>query len=117
MVWTVTTHDDFDPEFDSLPDEVRDELLAAMLALGERGPSLGRPLIDTLNATKMKNLKEIRFKADDGVWRFAFAFDPKQRAIVLCGGDKSGVSETRFYRALIKKAEARFAKWLAKEKG
>lgn len=117
MVWTVTTHDDFDPEFDSLPDEVRDELLAAMLALGERGPSLGRPLIDTLNVTKMKNLKEIRFKADDGVWRFAFAFDPKQRAIVLCGGDKSGVSETRFYKALIKKAEARFAKWLAKEKG
>ncbi|MFT4936263.1 MAG: hypothetical protein ACI9LT_002979 [Pseudoalteromonas distincta] len=37
--------------------------------------------------------------------------------MVLCGGDKSGVSETRFYKALIKKAEARFAKWLAKEKG
>ena len=116
MAWTVITHDDFDAEFDSLPDGVRDELLAAMLALSERGPSLGRPLIDTLNATRMKNLKESRVKADDGVWRFAFAFDPKQRAIVLCGGDKSGVSEARFYKALIKKAEARFATWLAKEK-
>jgi hypothetical protein len=41
MVWTVTTHDDFDPEFDLLPDEVRDELLAAMLALGERGRHWG----------------------------------------------------------------------------
>jgi hypothetical protein len=116
MAWTVTTHDDFDPEFDALSDEVRDELLAAMLALSERGPSLGRPLIDTLNAKKMKNLKEIRFRADDGVWRFAFAFDPKQQAIVLCGGDKSGVSEARFYKALVRKAEARFAIWIAKEK-
>ena len=28
----------------------------------------------------------------DGVWRFAFAFafDPKRRGILLCGGDKSG---------------------------
>lgn len=99
-----------------MSDEVRDELLAAMLALGERGPSLGRPLIDTLNAKKMKNLKEIRFRANDGVWRFAFAFDPKQQAIVLCGGDKSGVSGARFYEALVSKAEARFAIWIAKEK-
>ena len=89
MPWTVVTHDEFDPEFDALPEEVRDELLAAMLALSERGPSLGRPLVDTLNARTMKNLKELRFRANDGVWRFAFAFDPKQRAIVLCGGDKS----------------------------
>jgi hypothetical protein len=115
MPWTVVTHDEFDPEFDALPEEVRDELLAAMLALSERGPSLGRPLVDTLNARTMKNLKELRFRADDGVWRFAFAFDPKQRAIVLCGGDKSGVSETRFYKGLIRKAEARFATWIAKE--
>ncbi len=87
-----------------------------MLALSERGPSLGRPLVDTLNARTMKNLKELRFRANDGVWRFAFAFDPKQRAIVLCGSDKSGVSETRFYKVLIRKAEARFASWILKEK-
>lgn len=87
-----------------------------MLALSERGPSLGRPLVDTLNARTMKNLKELRFRANDGVWRFAFAFYPKQRAIVLCGGDKSGASETRFYKALIRKAEARFASWILKEK-
>ncbi len=53
-------------------------------------------------------MKELRFDAADGVWRTAFAFDPKRRAILLVAGDKSGGSEKRFYRQLIRKADARF---------
>lgn len=53
-------------------------------------------------------MKEMRFDAADGVWRFAFAFDPKRRAIILCGGDKSGGSQKRFYRHLIDTADKRF---------
>jgi hypothetical protein len=41
-------------------------------------------------------LKELRFEADGGVWRVAFAFDPKRKAILLVAGDKSGGSEKRF---------------------
>ena len=53
-------------------------------------------------------MKELRFDADGGVWRFAFAFDPNREAIVLVGGDKSGIGEKRFYRQLIRKADERF---------
>jgi hypothetical protein len=53
-------------------------------------------------------MKELRFKADDGVWRAAFAFDPKQRGILLVAGNKAGVSQQRFYRQLIAKADARY---------
>ena len=53
-------------------------------------------------------MKELRFRANDGVWRVAFAFDPKRNAILLTAGDKSGGSEDRFYRRLIKKADDRF---------
>ncbi len=53
-------------------------------------------------------MKELRFKANNGVWRIAFAFDPERRAIVLVGGDKSGVSSNAFYKKLIKKADKRF---------
>jgi hypothetical protein len=35
-------------------------------------------------------MKELRFDAEGGVWRFAFAFDPNREAIILVGGDKSG---------------------------
>lgn len=53
-------------------------------------------------------MKELRFDADNGVWRFAFAFDPNREAIILVGGDKSGGGEKRFYRQLIQKADERF---------
>nr|WP_297363413.1 type II toxin-antitoxin system RelE/ParE family toxin [Acidiferrobacter sp.] len=45
--------------------------------------------------------------------RVAFAFDPKRQAILLVGGDKSGGSEKRFYRQLIRKADARFDEHIA----
>jgi hypothetical protein len=53
-------------------------------------------------------MKELRFDADDGVWRVAFAFDPNRRAILLVAGDKSGGSEKRFYRQLVRTADKRF---------
>ncbi len=62
------------------------------------------------------NLKELRFYADDGVWRVAFAFDLKREAIMLVAEDKSGGSEKRFYKQLIAKADPRFSAHLAKLK-
>jgi hypothetical protein len=53
-------------------------------------------------------MKEMRFDADDGVWRVAFVFDPKRKAILLVCGDKSGGSTKRFYKQLIAKADKRF---------
>jgi hypothetical protein len=49
-------------------------------------------------------MRELRFKADGGVWRVAFAFDPERNAILLVAGDKSGASEKKFYKRLIEKA-------------
>jgi hypothetical protein len=61
-----------------------------------------------LKDSRHANMKELRFDALDGVWRVAFAFDPKRRAIQLIAGDKSGGSERRFYRELIRRADGRF---------
>ncbi|WP_293400796.1 type II toxin-antitoxin system RelE/ParE family toxin [Phenylobacterium sp.] len=72
--------------------------------------------MDTLNGSDHASMKEIRFKAADGVWRFAFAFDPDLQAVILCGGDKSGISEKRFYKTLIKTADGRFSDWLDRKK-
>jgi len=59
-------------------------------------------------------MKELRFEAADGVWRVAFAFDPKRRAILLSAGDKSGLGGRRFYKQLIAKADRRFDSHLAR---
>ena len=62
--------------------------------------------------SKHANMKELRFDADNGVWRVAFAFDPARQAVLLVGGDKSGASQKRFYKALIRKADERYKRWL-----
>jgi hypothetical protein len=111
--WEVDLHDDFLPEYNASHRSVQDELLANIGLLERLGPQLGRPRVDTLNGSDHANMKELRFDAAGGVWRVAFAFDPKRKAILLVAGDKSGGSEKRFYRHLIDKADARFDAHLA----
>ena len=116
MGWTVLFHSAFDAEFADLQEEVQDELLAHAKLLEEFGPTLGRPRVDTLKGSRHPNMKELRFDAADGVWRVAFAFDPKRQGILLVAGDKSGGSEKRFYRQLIRKADDRFDEHLSRLK-
>ena len=106
--WTVEIGDEFEPEFNELHEDVRTEVLALSRVLQQFGPQLGRPRVDTLNGSRHANMKELRFSAVDGEWRVAFAFHPKRKAILLVAGDKSGVSEKKFYRQLIAKADDRF---------
>ena len=107
-MWTVLIVDEFEPEFTRLPSQVQDAILTLARLLQQFGPQLGRPRVDTLKDSKHANMKELRFDAADGVWRVAFAFDVKRAAILLVAGDKSGTSQTRFYRELIRKADERF---------
>jgi hypothetical protein len=114
--WTVEMAAEFEPEFDALHEDVQTEILALSLVLEEFGPHLGRPRVDTLKGSRHANMKELRFSAADGEWRVAFAFDPRRSAILLMAGDKSGVSQKRFYRELIRKADGRFDAHLARLK-
>src|SRR5690349_8548400 len=95
-------------------EDVRTEILALSRLIQQFGPQLGRPRVDTLKGSSHANMKELRFAAADGEWRVAFAFDSKRKAILLVAGDKSGGSERRFYRELIRKADARFEAHLAR---
>lgn len=116
MSWSVLFHEDFDAEFESLSASVQDEVLAHAKLLEAFGPTLGRPRADTLKGSRHTNMKELRFDAADGVWRVAFVFDTQRKAIFLVCGDKSGGSEKRFYKQLIRKADERFDGHLARIK-
>lgn len=112
MEWEVEFHPACEAEVLTLERDVRVALIAAARLLADYGPQLGRPHADTLKGSKHPNMKELRFEGGDGEWRAAFAFDPKRKAIVLVAGDKSGVSQKRFYRTLIAKADLRFSEHL-----
>jgi hypothetical protein len=108
MPWRVEFHAAFEQEFLALPEAVRVEMAAMAGMLEVFGPHLSRPHADTLNGSKHANMKELRFSADGGVWRLAYAFDPERKAVLLVAGDKSGGGEKRFYKRLIAKADKRF---------
>jgi hypothetical protein len=114
--WVVEIGDEFEPEFDALHEDVQAEILALARLLQQFGPQLGRPRVDTLNGSRHANMKELRFSAAGGEWRVAFAFDTKRKAILLVAGDKSGASEKRFYREMIRRADQRFDGHLARLK-
>jgi hypothetical protein len=112
MKWTVAFHPEFEPEFDELPEEVQDEFYAEASFLALLGPSTGRPHVDTLKGSDYANMKELRFEAMDDEWRVAFAFDPKRVAVMLVASGKTGISEKRFCKALIDKADAPYGRHL-----
>ena len=63
-------------------------MAAALDQLGETGPALGRPRVDSIKGSRHHNMKELR--SIGGNLRALFAFDPSRHAVILVGGDKTG---------------------------
>jgi hypothetical protein len=85
-VWDVEYTEEFGTWWEGLEPDDQERLTAAVELLEKLGPSLGRPLVDTLKGSKHPNMKELR----PGTVRVLFAFDSRRTAILLLGGDKSG---------------------------
>jgi hypothetical protein len=103
-MWVVLTVERFDEWFLALSESEQISILTTVKLLEAKGPSLGRPHVDTLEGTKyVKNLKELRIQHQGKPYRVFFAFDPDRQAILLCGGDKTGMK--RFYETMIPIAE------------
>lgn len=103
--------------------QTRASVLDAAMVLSEVGPTLKRPLVDTVKGSKFQNLKELRpASPGDTEIRILFAFDPLRRAILLLAGDKAhGKSNLlkwgRWYRKNIPVAERLYEAHLAKMRG
>lgn len=85
--------------------------------LSERGPGLGRPLVDTLHGSKIGNLKELRPGSRGRTEiRILFVFDPSREAVLLVAGDKAG-EWNKWYRRNIVLAEERYFDYLRAVEG
>jgi hypothetical protein len=73
----------------------------AILVLERNGPAEGRPLVDTITASRIANMKELRPpSAGRSEVRILLVFDPWRSVILLVAGDKSGQWD-RWYRTAI----------------
>ncbi len=68
---------------------------------------MGRPLVDTIKASRHKNMKELRPGSTGRTKiRVLFAFDAERKAILLVGGGKSS-NWTSWYKKNIPIADSR----------
>jgi len=88
MSWEVEYTDQFEEWWVTLSEQEQTAIDKAVEALQRDGPSLGRPLVDTVHRSRHANMKELRPPAR--TIRILFAFDPLRSAILLIGGDKAG---------------------------
>ncbi len=85
----------------------------AILVLERNGPAEGRPLVDSITASRIASMKELRPpSAGRSEIRILFVFDPWRSAVLLVAGDKSGQWE-RWYRTAIPRAEQLYEDYLA----
>jgi len=112
--WSVDFHPDCEAWAEDLPQADKEALLAAMRVLGSEGPTLGRPLVDTVTSSRHSNMKELRpGSTGRSEIRVLFAFDKVRKAILLIGGDKSD-DWTGWYATNIPIADDRFDRHQAK---
>ncbi|MEO3922962.1 type II toxin-antitoxin system RelE/ParE family toxin [Micromonosporaceae bacterium B7E4] len=84
----------------------------AILVLERNGPAEGRPLVDTVSASRIANMKELRPPSTGRTEvRILFVLDPWRSAVLLVAGDKSGQWK-RWYQKAIPEAEELYATYL-----
>ena len=109
MTWALDSTEDYDLWFESLADDEQERVVAAARMLRQDGPTLGRPLVDQIKMSRHANMKELRVRHI----RVLFAFDPRQQAKLLLGGNKEGKWDS-WYADNVPRADELFDRHLTK---
>jgi hypothetical protein len=103
--WEIFVTDEVRRWIGSLDDVSHRLVVQAIDILADRGPALGRPLVDRVEHSSVQNLKELRpGSTGRSELRVLFVFDPWRSVILLVAGDKSG-NWKQWYRDAIPRAE------------
>jgi hypothetical protein len=102
-MWDIEFTDEFGIWWGNLSEDEQESLTVSVKVLEVLGPALGRPHADTVNESRHRNMKELRTQAHGRPLRTFYAFDPRRKAILLIGGDKTG--DKRFYDRMIPLAD------------
>jgi hypothetical protein len=110
MEWEVLFAEEFAEWLDTRDTGLRTRVAAHVELLERFGPNLGRPRVDTVQGSAYANMKELRVQYGGEPWRILSAFDPRRRAILLVGGNKTG--NKRWYEQQVEIADARYRRHL-----
>jgi hypothetical protein len=102
--------DEFQTWWEALSEGQQDAVAVAVGVLADRGVGLGFPRSSAIRGSRI-GLRELRVQSSGRPLRVFYAFDPRRKAVLLLGGDKTG--RPRFYREMIPLAERIFEEYVA----
>lgn len=106
-MWEIEVTAVFRAWYLDLDESAAEAVGVALDVLADRGPVLGRPLVDRVKGSRHHNMKELRVSSGGRRLRVLFAFDPRGTAILLVGGDKTG-SWSTWYADAVADADDRY---------
>lgn len=105
----VIVTDQFIDWYRGLGEQIIEDVGVVVELLERRGVQLGFPYSSALEGSNFA-LRELRVQSSGRPIRVFYAFDPARDAVLLLGGDKTGVK--RFYEQMISKSEAIWKEYL-----
>jgi len=89
--WKIVETTEYKEWFASLSREQRQAIRRSTKTLQDKGPSLGRPIVDLIKGSELKNLKEMRVSSK-GKLRILFIFDYRRQAFCFAVAIKRGTA-------------------------
>ncbi len=93
MSWEVEFTDEFEAWWNTLDEAEQESIDASVQLLEARGPQLGFPHTSGIATSKHSHMRELRAQHHGRPYRTLFAFDPLRHAILLIGGEKTGIDD------------------------
>jgi hypothetical protein len=103
MRWPVEYTNEFGQWWEMLSETEQINITAHVGKLEQRGPNLPFPYSSGISSSRHDHMRELRIQSSGRPLRIFYAFDPRRRAILLIGGDKTG--DRRFYDRMIPLAD------------
>jgi hypothetical protein len=115
MAWDVEYTDELRAWWDTLTESQQTDVAAAVQLLIDEGPPLRFPYSSGVGGSRHSHMRELRVQSGGHPLRIFYAFDPRRRAILLLGGDKTG--DDRFYEMFIPLADRLYDAYIEELRG
>lgn len=110
MAWEIEFTDEFSRWWDGMTAQEQKSFARYVGLLELAGPDLCRPYADTIQGSRVSNLRELPVQHEGWPYRVLYQFHQRCTGILLIGGGKTGNS--RWYGEFIPKADSLFEKHL-----
>jgi hypothetical protein len=112
MTYQVIHSELFEKWWYSLNIPEKESVTTVIELLEMHGVNLGFPFSSKINESKLKtkHMRELRIQHKGSPYRILYAFDPKQQAVLLLGGDKTG--DKRWYKMNVPLADKIYQEYL-----